>query len=107
MKRKTQELLKSQCLQQHPEYSTEDLKEIAKQLALTKDEKAGKVYALLLSIDYEPFLFEDWCNNTNEEYDYQGLFYSTLEDIPLMIGDMTELDAIEDAVVKYRLFNHK
>lgn len=107
MKRETQELLKAQALQERPEYSTEDLKEIAKKLAETKDEKAGKVYAQLLAFDFEPFLFEDWCENTNEQYDYNGLFFSELSDIPCVIADMTALDSIEDVVVRYRLENNK
>ena len=107
MKRETQELLKTQKLLDQPEYSTEDLQDIATKLAETKDEKAGKVFAFLMSTGHEPFLFEAWCENANEEYDYSGLFFSALEDIPCVIADMTALDAIEDVVVRWRLSHNK
>lgn len=107
MKRKTQELLKESQLQNKPEYTEDELKEIGDQLAKTKDNKAGKIYALLMSLQYNPFLFQDWCECASEEFDYNGLFFSSLDNIPLVIDDITELDSIEDVVVKWRLKYNK
>jgi hypothetical protein len=107
MKRKTQELLEKSVLLNQPDYSEDELKDIAEKLAATKDEKAGRVYALLLSIGFDPFIFQDWCEAANEEYDYNGLFYTSLDNMPLVIADMTELDSIEDVVVRWRLDHNK
>lgn len=94
-------------MQNSPTYSEDELKEIASKLAETRDEKAGKVYALLLSIGYDPFLFEAWCEDASEEYDYHGLFFTNLENVPLVIHDMEALDSIEQVVVYWRMDNAK
>lgn len=107
MKKKTQGLLEENNLLEQPEYSEEDLKDISDKLAETRDEKAGRVYALLLSIGFDPFIFQDWCEAANEEYDYNGLFFTSLDNIPLVIEDMTALDSIEDVVVRWRLDRNK
>lgn len=107
MKKRTQKLLEENNFLEQPEYSEEELKEIAEKLVDTRNEKAGRVYTLLLSIGYDPFIFQDWCKTANEEYDYNGLFYTSLDNIPLVIDDMTALDSIEDVVVRWRLDHNK
>lgn len=107
MNQKTKEMLSKNRLLDKPVYSEEDLKILDERLMfIKKDSKAWNIIKQLRAIDYNPFLFEAWADQTNDEYDYKAiLFESSMENLPLIINE--ELDTIEDIVLRWRLERNK
>lgn len=107
MNRKTKEMIANNGLSEKPVYTEEDLKILAERLMFhKKNPKAWNIIKQLQAIDFNPFLFEAWAEQTNDEYDYKAiLFESSQDNLPLLINE--QMDFMEDVVFQWRLERNK
>jgi hypothetical protein len=106
MNQATKDLLAQNRLQEQPVYSIEDLKILSGYLKASEDLKAWEVYKQLEALDHDPILFEGWTMQTNEDYDYNAIFFqASMDRLPLILGE--DLDGIEDIVLRWRLERNK
>lgn len=105
MIKKTQERLSSSSISR--DVNSSELREIAEILKKIKDNTAQKLYIHLVSFNYDPFIFSDWCDEVKEEYNYKALFFCPIDQIPLVIGVFEELDEVEQEIIRYRLSHSK
>lgn len=107
MEKTLKDLLREEGLDPNPVYSEEELREIAQLLHESGDPMAEKIYRLLDSFGFMPELFEDWTPDTNDEYDYHGLFYGSQDNLLLAVGSQDDFDVTEEIVYKWRMDHNK
>lgn len=106
MNQKTKVMLRKKGKTEPPDYSEEELKEIAEKISVVKDSSAIKLRTLIHNSSYMSFLLKDMLDVSDSEiYGYYHALYCSIDNIPLSMCD--DYDPVEDIIIEWRLANSK